>query len=356
MALEAGRIAVKGVGFTAHGGIDRVGWVEVPTPAPGPDEVCLRVRAASFNHLDLFVLEGIPGVAVELPHVLGSDAAGQIEAVGDRVTDLAPGTDVLVNPGISDGTCEYCRTGRESLCRAFRILGEHTQGSAAEFVVVPRRNVYAKPANLGWAEAAAAPLVFQTAWRALRSVGELKPGETVAIVGAGGGVSTAAIQVARLSGAHVAVVGRSRSKVERAVELGAEKGLVADETHPLDQLLWEWSEKQGVDVIFDSVGSASLGRSVRALARGGRVVVIGATSGPKVEIDLRTIFWRQVSIRGSTMATRREFEEVLAELGRGRLRPVIDSEWTWADGPAAVRHLTSDDLFGKVVLRIGSGS
>jgi NADPH:quinone reductase-like Zn-dependent oxidoreductase len=349
--VETGRRGVKGLGFSAHGGLDRVGWVDVAAPEPGPGEVRVRVEAAAFNRLDRFVLEGIPGVPVELPHVLGSDASGKVEAVGAGVTDLATGAEVLVNPGLWDGTCEYCLKGQESLCRNFRILGEHTQGSATEFIVAPRRNLHPKPLGWSWAQAAAAPLVFQTAWRALRTVAGLEPGETVAIIGAGGAVAPAAIQVARQLGGRVVVVGRNAAKVERAVALGAEAGLVVSAEKSHDRLLWDWSKKRGIDVIFDSVGGETVPRSLRALARGGRLVIIGATEGPDVELDLRTLFWRQASLQGSTMASRAEFDEVYAELAQGHLTPVVDSEWHWPEGVQAFHRLGSPEVFGKVVLR-----
>jgi NADPH:quinone reductase-like Zn-dependent oxidoreductase len=342
---------VKGLGISGHGDLDRVGWVDVPPPIPGPGEVRVRVHAAAFNRLDRFVVRGIPGVPIELPHVLGSDAAGVVDQLGDGVTDVAAGAEVLVNPGLWDGTCEYCRRGQESLCRNYRILGEHTQGSATEFIVLPQRNLYAKPPEWSWAQAAAVPLVFQTAWRALKTVGQLEPGETVAIVGAGGAVAPAAVQVAHHLGGRVVVVGRNAAKVERAVALGAEAGLVIAPDKPHDKLLWEWSNKRGVDVIFDSSGAETVPRSLRALSRGGRVVVIGATEGAKVELDLRTLFWRQGSIRGSTMSSRSEFDEVYAELVRGRLRPVVDSEWEFDQGVEAFRRLEDPEVFGKVVLR-----
>jgi NADPH:quinone reductase-like Zn-dependent oxidoreductase len=344
---------VNGLGFRAHGGLDQVGVLDLPEPAPGPGEVRLRVRAAAFNRLDRFVLAGIPGVKIELPHVLGSDASGTVDALGPGVDGLSLGQKVLVNPGLWDGSCPACLAGEEALCREYRILGEHVQGAAAEFVVVPRRNVYPLPDRLGFEEGAAAPLVFLTAWRALASVGALKAGERCAIVGAGGGVATAAVQVARRLGARVAVVGRSAEKAEKARALGAEAALVATEERPLDRLLWEWSGKQGVDVILDSVGQPTIGRSVRALARGGRVVVIGATAGPVAEIDLRTLFWRQASVRGSTMSGRSEFESALAGLSDGSLRPVIDSVRPLSDGRAALERMDAPGLFGKVVVRVG---
>ncbi len=343
---------MRGFGFREHGDLDRLAYVDVAEPEPAADEVRVRLRAAAFNRLDRFTLAGIPGVAVERPHVLGSDGAGTVDRIGSDVHDLTVGARVLINPGLWDGTCEACRAGREALCRNYRIVGEHTQGTATEFTVVPRRNVHALPERLSLEEGAAVPLVFQTAWRALRTVGEVAPGDRVAIVGAGGGVSTAAVQVAKLLGATVAVASRSRAKADRVRELGADDFLTYDDEHPLDRVLWQWSEKRGVDVLLDSVGAPTLARSLRAVARAGRVVVIGATAGPTVEIDLRTLFWRQASIRGSTMASAGEFREVLAHLAAGRLRPVVDSVLPFDRAEEAFRRFDAPDLFGKVVVAI----
>jgi NADPH:quinone reductase-like Zn-dependent oxidoreductase len=342
---------MRGFGFTEHGGYDRLGFVEIPEPTPGPEEVRVRIRAAGFNRLDRFTLNGIPGVPIDRPHVLGSDGAGTVDRLGDGVGDLSSGDRVLINPGLWDGTCDACRSGQESLCRSFRIVGEHTQGTATEFVCVPRRNVHPLPERMSFEDGAAVPLVFQTAWRGLTTVGELAPGQRVAIVGAGGGVATAAVQIAKLLGASTAVVSRSPEKAEKARALGADAGLVMDAEHPLDRLLWQWSEKKGVDVVFDSVGVATIAQSVKALGRGGRLVVVGATAGPTVEIDLRTIFWRQASLRGSTMASAREFGEVLAHLAAGRLRAVIDSVAPFDRADEAFRRFDAPDLFGKVVVR-----
>lgn len=341
-----------GLGFREHGGLDRVEMVEVAEPVPGPGEVRIRVKAAAFNRLDRFTLRGIPGVSIELPHLLGSDAAGVVDSVGPGVVDLPVGTEVLVDPGMSDGTCDYCRRGARSFCRNFQILGEHTQGSAGPFIRVPRRNVYARPERLTFSEAAAVPLVFQTTWRALATVAGVTPGERVAIVGAGGGTSTAAVQVAKLLGGVVAVASRSQAKAERCRPLGADAALTFGEDRPLDRVLWEWSEKKGVDVIFDSVGAPTVGRSVQALARGGRVVVIGATGGNIAQINISTLFWRQGSIRGSTMADESEFRTVLEHIGAGRLRPVVDSVFPFAKAVEAFRHFDGPDLFGKVVLDV----
>ena len=343
---------MRGFGFEEHGGPDRLKYVEVPEPTPGPGEVRIGVRGAGLNHLDLFTLAGIPGVPIVRPHVLGSDASGIVDSLGSGVENVRVGDRVLVNPGFSDGSCEQCLRGQDSLCRNYRILGEHTQGSVAPFVVVPARNVHPIPDGLGFPEAAAAPLVFETAWRALVTVGELRAGERVAIVGAGGGTATAALQIAKLRGATVAVVSRSAAKAERARSLGADAGLTFDESHPLDRVLWEWSGKRGVDLIFDSVGSPTIARSLQAIARGGRIVVIGATAGSKAEIELRTLFWRQASIRGSTMASAGEFAAMLHELTEGRLRPVIDSVHPFEGARAAFLRLGAPDLFGKVVVKL----
>jgi NADPH:quinone reductase-like Zn-dependent oxidoreductase len=347
---------VKALGFVEHGGLDRVGFLELPDPVPGPGEVRIRLRAAAFNRVDRWTLEGLPGVPIERPHVLGSDGAGVVDERGPDVTDVSVGDPVLLNPGLYDGTCEWCRAGQEALCRSFRIVGEHTQGTMATYVVVPRRNVYPKPEALSWVEAAAAPLVFQTAWRALLTVGALSRGETVAVVGAGGGVAPAAVQVARLLGARVVVVARSREKAERARSLGADDVVVISEENPLDRALWEWSQKRGVDLVFDSVGAATVPRSMRALARGGRVVVIGATTGAKVDVDLRTLFWRQLSLRGSTMASRLEFEAMLARLAQRELKPVVDAEFPFERAEEAFRRLSDPDVFGKIVVRMDGGA
>jgi NADPH:quinone reductase-like Zn-dependent oxidoreductase len=341
---------VRGFGFREHGSYDHLEFVEIPEPQPRDGEVRVQLRAAAFNRLDRFTLAGIPGVAVEVPHVLGSDGAGIVDRVGAHVDDIGPGTNVLLNPGVWDGTCDACRAGREALCRNYRIVGEHTQGTATSFVTVPRRNVHPLPEGWTFPEGAAVPLVFQTAWRALATVGALAPGERVAIIGAGGGVPTAAVQVAKLLGGRVAVVSRSIEKAERTRALGADDALAIDEEHPLDKVLWQWSEKKGVDVIFDSVGAPTLPRSLRALARAGRLVVIGATAGASVEVDLRTLFWRQASIRGSTMAGAEEFRTVLAHLAAGRLKPVVDSVTPLDRADEAFRRFDAPDIFGKLVV------
>ena len=343
---------MKAFGFREHGDLDRLEFLELPDPDPGPGEIRVQLRAAAFNRLDRFVLAGIPGVPIDRPHALGSDGSGVVDRLGPGTEGPAVGARVAINPGLWDGTCEACRASHEELCRQYRIVGEHVQGTAAEYVVVPRRNVHPLADGLSFEAGAAAPLVYQTAWRALLSVGALQPGESVAIIGAGGGTSVAALQIARWRGARTVVVTRSAAKADRARALGADEAIVLDDDHPLDRALWTWSGKRGVDVVFDSVGRETLPRSVKALARGGRVVVIGATTGPEVEIDVRTLFWRQASIRGSTMANSAEFDAMYSELARGSFAPVIDRAYPFAQAGEAFRHFASDDLFGKVVLTL----
>ncbi|MCI4342086.1 MAG: zinc-binding dehydrogenase [Thermoplasmata archaeon] len=350
MAVRPRACAVIGFGFTEHGNASRLGWVTIPEPVPGPEEVRVRLHAAAFNRLDRFVLEGIPGVPIERPHVLGGDGAGVVDALGESVTDLAPGDRVLINPGLWDASCEACRKGQEALCRSYQIVGEHTQGTMTERVVVPRRNLHRIPEPFDDAEAAALPLVYQTAWRALLTVGELGRGERVAIIGAGGGVAPAVLQLARLLGGEVTVLSRSPEKLERAAALGAAQGVLLPPGGSIDQLLWTASGKRGFDLIFDSVGEASVPRSVRALARGGRLVVIGATTGPMAALDLRTLFWRQASIRGSTMASRSEFAAMLEAVTAAALHPVIDSRFPFAEARAAFERFASPAAFGKVVV------
>ena len=249
-------------------GNDRLTFVDVAEPVVGPGEVRVRIRAAAFNHLDRFTLAGIPGVSIELPHILGSDGAGDVDSVGAGVEGLRLGQSVLLNPGLWDGTCEACAAGNESFCRNYRIVGEHTQGTAAPYVVVPARNVHPRPDRLSVPEAAAVPLVFQTAWRAIRTVGATGPGDQLAVIGAGGGATTAVVQVGKLLGARVVVASRNRTKEAAARAIGADDFVAFDDDHPLDRVRWQASGKRGFDVVFDSVGASTLPRSIRAPGSG----------------------------------------------------------------------------------------
>lgn len=338
---------MKAAVFHEFGGPEVVRVEEVPQPSPGPGEVLVEVKAAALNHLDLWVRRGLP-VETPMPHIGGSDVAGVVAALGEGVMGVEPGARVVLNPSLWCGRCEWCVRGEESLCVDFGIIGEHTQGGFAEYVVVPAANLYRIPDGFPFEEAAAAPLVFATAWRGLITRARLRPGETVLVTGASGGVGSAAVQIARLAGARVFAVTTSEN-VERVRSLGAD--VVYDRTAvDYSKEVWKDTGKRGVDVVFDSVGQATWAGNVRALARGGRLVVYGATTGPTAETDLRVVFWKQVEIIGTTMSSRHEFERVMGLVFGGRLKPVVDVVWPLDRAREAHERLERGDQFGKIVL------
>lgn len=340
---------MKAAYFEEHGGPEKMMVGELPDPVAGPGEVVVRVEAVALNHLDLWVRRGLPGIDLDLPHVGGSDIAGFVEEVGDGVEGWETGDRVVVNPGLWCGDCEWCARGEHSLCDEYGILGEHMDGGAAERVAVPARNLYELPEDFPYEEAAAVPLVFQTAWRALKTRAGLRAGESVLITGASGGVSTAAIQIARLSGARVFAVTSGPENVERVRELGAD--VVIDRLEEdFSRVVWEETGERGVDVVLDSVGEEMWRGCVRALAKKGRLVTYGATTGPSGELDIRRVFWKQIQVMGSTMATRAEFQEVMDLVFAGRLDPVIDVAWPLDRVRDAHERLEEGGQFGKVVL------
>jgi NADPH:quinone reductase-like Zn-dependent oxidoreductase len=343
---------MKAVFFTAHGGNDVLTVGERPDPAPGPGEVLVRVEAAALNRLDLFVRDGIPGVPVAFPHVPGADGAGVVEALGPGVTGPAPGTRVVLQPGLSCGTCEFCLAGESSLCVRFRILGEHVPGTFAEKIAVPRANVFPVSGRLSPEKAAAFPLAGLTAWRMLVTRAALRPGETVLIHGVGGGVSTFAIQIAKLCGAsRVFVTSSSEEKCARAKELGADEAI--DYTaSDVGKVVREMTGKRGVDVVVDSVGAITWRHSLTAAAKKGRIVTCGATSGPAPPENINVIFWKQLSILGSTMGTGAEFTSMLAAVEAGRLEPVVDTVFPLGDARKAYERMASGGAFGKIVLKM----
>ena len=341
---------LKAVVLPRHGGPEVLTFVgDHPDPVPGPEDVLVRVHAASVNRLDIHLRRGLPAVKLPLPHILGADLAGEIAAVGSDVVDLEVGERVTANPGISCGECEYCARGEDPLCVAYRVLGEHLPGTYAEYVVVPARNIARLPPDFPMDRAAAAPLVFMTAWRLLVSQARIRPGEDVLILGAGSGVSTAAIQIAKLAGATVFVTSSSDDKLRKAKALGADV-LVNYKEMPWSKAVWELTGKRGVDVVVDHVGAETFKDSIRTLRKGGRLVTPGATSGPLAEIDVRYVFWRQVHIIGSTMGNRREFEEVMKLVFMGRLKPVLDRTFPLEETSEAHAYIERGDQFGKVVL------
>ena len=342
---------MKALAIYEHGGVDKLQIADLPKPMIGVDDVLVNVKAVALNHLDLFVRNGMPTLKLPLPHIPGSDVAGVIAEVGANVADLMVGQRVTINPGLSCGHCEFCIAGEESLCPEFKILGEHTTGGAAEFVRVPAVNVLPIPDTLSFEQAAAAPLVFLTAWRALISRARLRAGEDVLILGAGAGVSTAAIQIAKKAGARVFVTSSSDEKLRKAKELGADV-LLNYATQEWDREVFKATDRRGVDVVFESVGAATWAKSIRSLKRGGRMVVIGATSGPNPQEEIRQVFWKQIDILGSTMSNQREFREVMRLVFRGELKPVIDVVLPLERAREAHARLEKGEQFGKIVLTV----
>lgn len=339
--------------FRQHGGPEVLEIADVPQPKPGPDQVLIAVHAAAMNHLDLWTRRGLPGLEFEFPHIGGSDLAGTVAELGREVESLTVGTRVLVNPSLWCGDCEWCRKGEESLCSQYRIIGEHISGGFAEYIAVPARNVLAIPDDLAFEQAAAVPLVYQTAWRGLIRRGRLSPGETVLITGGSGGVSTAAIQIAKLAGAHVYAVTAGTDKARRLEALGADVVIDREKTE-FSKAIWERTDRRGVDLAFDSVGETLWPDILRALARDGRLVTYGATTGPGGRVDIRLAFWKQLQIIGSTMSSRSEFEEVIRLVFRGELQPVIDVVWSIDKVRQAHERLEAGEQLGKIVLTLSA--
>ena len=342
---------MKALVFYEHGDLDKLQYTDVPEPGVGPHEALVEVKAAALNHLDLWTRRGLPGLTLELPHIGGSDMAGIVKAVGDEVDKAWVGRRVVVNPALACGHCEFCRRGEQSLCMAFKIKGEHTPGGMAEYAVAPASNLYAIPEDFPFTEAAAVPLVFQTAWRALIGQARLRAGETVLIVGAGGGVATAAIQIAKLTGAYVYAVTSTPEKEQRARDLGADETINYKEVD-FSKEVRQRTNKRGVDVVLENVGPATWKNSVRSLVKGGRLVTFGATTGRVGETDLNLLFWNQLHLIGSTMANFDQFNTVMDLVFTGRLKPVIDRVMPLSKGREAQRLLEEGQQFGKIVLEV----
>jgi len=344
---------VRALTISANGGLENLEYrTDLPIPEPGEGEVRVRVTAAALNHLDLFVLEGLPGGKVKAPWVMGADATGTIDAVGRGATAGAKvGDTVIVNPGLSDGTCEYCLAGEQSSCVSFRLLGEHVSGTMAEYIVVPAKNVRPIPKTISSESAAAFTLATLTAWRMVHTRAKVKAGENVLIQGIGGGVAIAALQIAKQVGAIVWVTSGSDEKLEKAQRLGADH-VLNNRNVEVGKEIRVRTNKRGVDVVIDSVGQATWKQSLAALGKRGRLVTCGASSGPTVETDVRRLFWNQWNILGSTMGNDAEFNAITDQLRAGKLPPPIDSVFPLEKGRSAFARLKSGAQFGKVVVRM----
>jgi NADPH2:quinone reductase len=338
---------MKALYFETHGGPEVLKYGDRPEPHPGPGEVRVALRAMSLNHLDIFVRNGIPNVP--LPQIPGADGSGVVDALGEGVTGMMPGDRVLIQPGLYDNACEFCRRGEQSVCVKYQILGEHGPGTFAEKAVVPARNLFPIPEGMSFETAAAFPLVYQTAWRMVLGRGGVRPGDTVLIHGAGGGVAGASVEIALLAGARVFATTSGEEKAKILREAGCE--LVIDYTREdPGRVVAEKTAKRGVDVVIDSVGEKTWMSSLRAVRRGGTIVTCGATSGPNPKEEIRLIFWKQIAILGSTMANDAEFRTMLSAVAAGKLSPRIDRVYPLSRGREAYARMESGELHGKIVL------
>ncbi len=344
---------MKALTLTATGGLEQLSLQTLPAPVPArPDDVLVRIQAAALNRLDLWVVEGLPGIRYQFPHILGADGAGVVVSAGPEA-GLAAGDRVMINPGISCGRCEWCRGGDQPLCTGFGVLGEHLPGTIAEYVVVPARNLLPVPGGFSWAEAAAFPLATLTAWRMLMTRARLQAGETVLIWGIGGGVALASLAIARLAGARVIVTSRSEAKLARARALGADHAL-HDTGQDLSREVRAITARRGVEVVVETVGAATWEQSLRCLARQGRLVTCGGTSGPMVTTDVRKLFWHQWNIMGSTMGTDAEFAAIARLAEQGRLRPELDRTYPLAGATEAFARLARSEQLGKIVIEVAT--
>jgi NADPH:quinone reductase-like Zn-dependent oxidoreductase len=338
---------MKAVRFHEFGGPEVLKYEDVPEPMLRDDQVLLRVRACALNHLDLWVRKGLPGV--KLPHINGSDVAGEIEQVGSYITDLKKGQRVLLAPMVFCNHCQECVNGRQNMCRQFTVLGNPVDGGNCELIAVPRVNVIPIPDTLGYNEAASVPLVFMTAWHMLVGRAQIRPGQTVLILGGGSGVGSAALQIAKMFGATVIATAGDEKKLEKSKALGADhlinhyKQKIGDEVRMI-------TSKAGVDIVFEHVGAATWDESVRSLKPGGVLVTCGATTGPEAKFDIRVLFVKQLSFLGSYMGTMGELHEVLKHVFSGKLKPVVDTTFPLSEARAAHERLEKSEQFGKIVL------
>ncbi|MFB6142683.1 MAG: zinc-binding dehydrogenase [Halorientalis sp.] len=340
---------MQAVQFAEHGDVDVIEYGEFPDPDPDADEVLVDVKAGALNHLDVWTRRGLPGLDLEMPHIPGSDMAGVVEAVGADVDRFEPGDPVALSAGVSCGHCEFCRDGEPTMCVRFHIIGEHVRGVHSELTAVPADNLVPVPEHVDWEVAGSASLVFQTAWRMLVTRADLQPGESVLVLGASGGVGHAALQIADYLGAEVYATASSEAKREYARELGATAAIDYENEDFADRIREE-TGRRGVDVVVDHVGAATWENSLASLAKGGRVVTCGATTGPHPETDLRRIFWNQLEVLGSTMGTPGEVDDVLDLVWAGEFEPRIRETLPMSETARAHELLENREGFGKVVV------
>ncbi|MHC4691143.1 MAG: zinc-binding dehydrogenase [Planctomycetota bacterium] len=343
---------MKAAVIQEHGGLDRVRIEEVPEPKPAGDEVILKVHSAGLNHLDIWVRKGRPGLELAMPHILGSDASGVVVAIGSNVKDISIGDEVILNPGLSCGSCEYCNRGEQSECPSFGIVGLTRPGTFAEQVAVPAQNIYHKPEHMNFDEAAVFVLSHLTAWRMLITKAQLKPGQTVLIHGIGGGVALPALQLAKLTGAEVIVTSSSDDKLSRSSQIGADHTINYEAVNDVAQSVKDITNGAGVDIVIDTVGAATWPIDFSAVRRGGKIVLCGVTSGSQVHTNLQMLYWNQLTIMGSTMGSHNDLRQMLQAVTIAKLKPVIDSVISLENTRDAINKMEAGEQFGKIVLRI----
>lgn len=342
---------MKAVIFRQHGGPDVLEYTDFSTPEPKPGEALVRLRAAALNRMDVLVRNGWQGLKLELPHIDGADGAGEVVEIKGEGLGVRVGDRVVIDANLSCGKCEFCLAGKDNMCREWHLLGETVRGTYAEYVALPAKQLYRLPDDFDFHQAAAAALVYQTAWHSLVKRGNLQKGETVLIVGAGGGVNTASVQIAKYIGAQVAVIGSSAEKLQLAESLGADILIDRSKEEDWSKAVFKATDKRGVDVVVDNVGTTFM-QSLRCLRKGGRLLTVGNSGGPKFEIDNRYMFAKHLSIIGSTMSPLSEFKEVMDLIVAGKLKPVVDRTYPLEDAAVAQERLWRNENFGKITLDI----
>ncbi len=343
---------MKAVLFHQHGEPEVLEYTDFPTPEPKPGEALVRLRAAALNRMDVFVRNGWAGLKLEMPHIPGADGAGEIVKINGDSANIDVGDHVLINPNLGCGHCEYCLAGKDNMCNEWHLLGETIRGTYAEYIALPVKQLYKLPNDFDFHQAAASALVYQTAWHSLIKRGKLQKGEMVLVVGAGGGVNTASVQIAKFMGAQVIVIGSDAKKLEIAESIGADILIDRSKEENWLKSVHLATNKRGVDVVVDNVGTTFM-QSLRTLRKGGRLLTVGNSGAPKFEIDNRYIFAKHLSINGSTMSTLNDFQEVMDLIVSGKLKPIMDKTFTLKDAAIAQERLWKGENFGKITLDIG---
>jgi NADPH:quinone reductase-like Zn-dependent oxidoreductase len=338
--------------FHQHGEPKVLEYTDFPTPAPKPGEVLVKLHVAALNRMDVMVRKGWPGLKLALPHINGADGAGEVAGLGEGTTGFEIGDHVVINSNLGCGECNYCLAGWDNMCRNWHLLGETICGTYAEYVSLPARQLFKLPEDFDLHVAAGAALVYQTAWHSLITRGQLRAGETVLVVGAGGGVNTASIDIAKFSGAQVLVVGSDAKKLEKAEALGGDILIDRSKEENWSKAVFIETKKQGVDVVVDNVGITFM-QSLRTLKKGGRLLTVGNSAGPKFEIDNRYMFAKHLSIIGSTMSNLADFAKVMELVVAGKLHPALDKSFPLKEAAAAQERLWLGKHFGKITLDIG---